>query len=104
MKELWVEGIRQKLRKEKDSRVSTDIHIVHGDKEEFMTQYIAKINQATNIFFWPPNRQGRTIMYTPVKEAANHLVKALERRVTQGQMPVKTTCHLNSKKKPGSQQ
>lgn len=32
MEELWVEGIRRKLKKEKDSRVSTDMKIVHGDK------------------------------------------------------------------------
>lgn len=52
MEQLWIEGIRRKLRIEKDSRVSMDIKIVHGDKKtEFMENYVEELQKKTKTFF-----------------------------------------------------
>ncbi len=52
MDQLWIEGIRRKLRIEKDSCVSTDIKIVHGDKKtEFMENYVEELQKKTKTFF-----------------------------------------------------
>ncbi|KAF4117954.1 hypothetical protein G5714_000005 [Onychostoma macrolepis] len=65
MEQLWIESIRRKLRIEKDSRVSTDIKIVHGDKKtEFMENYVEELQKKTKTFFlaavhrWFTSRDG----------------------------------------------
>ncbi|CAM4597056.1 unnamed protein product [Leuciscus chuanchicus] len=52
IEQLWIEGIRRKLRIEKDSCVSMDIKIVHEDKKtEFMESYVEELQKKTKTFF-----------------------------------------------------
>ncbi|XP_076144157.1 uncharacterized protein LOC143126130 [Alosa pseudoharengus] len=52
MEQIWIEGIRRKMKKEKDSLVSTEIKILHGEKKvEFMERCIQEIKEKEHIFF-----------------------------------------------------
>ncbi len=69
MEQLWIEGIRRKLRIEKDSRVSTDIKIVHGDKKtEFMENYVEELQKKTKTFFLAAKQNSKNYYFHACEE------------------------------------